>query len=287
MSGSLLKPYGVRASLRVALLAPDVGLGGQFRSPMHAEDESREERMQTSESTQKAAPAAIWYLTTGEAVVGPVHTNLLLRGISAGRVPEECYAARANWSGWRELPKIREVAAYYQARDEGLHLPLDHFVVERPEPVTIEDFRGAEDVDDCFKIALRLAVARCSAQAGLVHRSLPPHVGLVTTHAYGRALRDNLGEVIPWYDETRGASLDGGVLLGAPTRDDWARPSARRMASGLVAIDGAAVLPVRCDDGPQALIELGRPEHGFRISDERKLLEIREALLQRVDQLRF
>ncbi|HKO92506.1 MAG TPA: hypothetical protein VJU61_15200, partial [Polyangiaceae bacterium] len=46
--------------------------------------------------------ASNWYVTNGSAVVGPVNTNLLLRGIAHGKVGRECFVAQHNWSNWRE-----------------------------------------------------------------------------------------------------------------------------------------------------------------------------------------
>ena len=46
-------------------------------------------------------------------------------------------------------------------------------------------------------------------------------------------------------------------------------------------------MPVRYNEGQQALLELGRYDHSFRVSDETKLMRIRDALLQRIDQLTF
>src|SRR6187551_1961340 len=50
-----------------------------------------------------------WYVTNGNAVVGPVNTNLLLRGIDVGRVARDCYVAQYSWSNWREQNQIREI----------------------------------------------------------------------------------------------------------------------------------------------------------------------------------
>src|SRR5262245_2205448 len=50
-----------------------------------------------------------WYVTNGNAVVGPVNTSLLLRGIAHGRVGRECYVAQYSWSNWRQQNHIREI----------------------------------------------------------------------------------------------------------------------------------------------------------------------------------
>lgn len=222
---------------------------------------------------------AIWYLARGEQIVGPVRTELLLRGVSSGRLPEDVLVARECWSSWRELHRIREVSDYFKSQQEPL-------TARSPAGASIEDFREARDPDDCFRIALQLAAAGCSAHAGLVHRSLPPHIGLVTTHSYSLALKDALAEVVPWFDETRDAAMAGAVMLGCVGPHAWARATARRLYTG-VPLEGLAVVPVRHHAGQQSLIELGRFDHSFRVSDEAKLLRIRDALLQRLDQLAY
>src|SRR5438105_385389 len=58
----------------------------------------------------KSEEGALWYVTNGEAVVGPVATDLLLRGITSARIPNDCMVAQENWGSWRALHQIRELS---------------------------------------------------------------------------------------------------------------------------------------------------------------------------------
>jgi len=62
--------------------------------------------------TRSGGPASdLWYVTNGQAVVGPVGMELLLRGIHHGRVSDDCYIAQSFWQSWRPLDQVREIRA--------------------------------------------------------------------------------------------------------------------------------------------------------------------------------
>ena len=50
-----------------------------------------------------------WLVTNGSTTVGPVHTELLLRGYMGGRIPEHCQVREVRWGTWRPLDGIREI----------------------------------------------------------------------------------------------------------------------------------------------------------------------------------
>ena len=54
-----------------------------------------------SAPTASAGPApsgtSLWYVTNGESVVGPVDTELLLRGITSSRIPNDCMVIQESW----------------------------------------------------------------------------------------------------------------------------------------------------------------------------------------------
>src|SRR5688500_5591718 len=52
-----------------------------------------------------------WLVTNGDTTVGPVHTELLLRGYMGGRIPEHCQVREVSWSAFRPLDRIREIGS--------------------------------------------------------------------------------------------------------------------------------------------------------------------------------
>src|SRR5260370_724918 len=64
----------------------------------------------TAPGGTKVAPRPVWYVTNGAVVVGPVGTDLLLRGITSSRIPNDCMVAQRNWGAWRPIAQIRDVA---------------------------------------------------------------------------------------------------------------------------------------------------------------------------------
>lgn len=222
---------------------------------------------------------SLWYVTNGQAVVGPVNTDLLLRGITHGRIPDDCFIAQPTWPVWRPLDQIREVRALYRERDEPpveIGPPLSESLL----------FAGAQDDDALLKQALKLAVEQTHADVGMVHQDWPPHIGLVTTHAYGRGMKSTLARVLPWYDPAREAAQQDKVLLAHSTQYDWARAMTTRFRNG-GPVKAVALVPVKVNNGHRTLIELGHFFHSFRREDAKVLDQISTAVSVRLEQLSF
>jgi hypothetical protein len=227
-----------------------------------------------------------WYVTNGDAVIGPVNTNLLLRGVFHGRVREECYIAQHAWSNWREQTEVREIAALQRCCEESQGTPhCDPIRTALRAPrVDTEALDMIIDGEALVRQALKLAVTATQANVGIVHRPRMPHVGLVTSWAHGPGMGLNLGEVVPWNDDARVVASRDDAMLGDPEYDVWARASARRLSSGLQRVHGVAVVSVRF--GPlRGLIELGRYDHQFRKSDLAVLEDVQSSVSLRLGQL--
>ncbi|HEY0466721.1 MAG TPA: hypothetical protein VGC79_21085, partial [Polyangiaceae bacterium] len=103
--------------------------------------------------------------------VGPVRTDLLLRGVIHGRVPSSAWVRQTGWQNWRELGRIREVSALARV----LERRVDEF---SPEPSNLHE--GAEavaqavDAGEALLLALHAAAQATSATVGLAHRIREP-----------------------------------------------------------------------------------------------------------------
>lgn len=240
--------------------------------------------MDASETTQFSPVAtpqtSLWYVTNGRSVVGPVDTDLLLRGISMGRVPDDCYIAQPTWGQWRSLDQIREVRALYREREA---LKTDE--VGRPLQEALL-FAGIEDDDKLLKAALKLAVEQTHADVGVVHQDWPPHVGLITTHSYGRGMVHALGRIIPWWDPVREAAVKDQVMLSLSGTSDWSRVASMRLSTG-GPVKAVAAVPVKVAKGHRTVIELGSFQHSFRTRDAQILSQLSGAVSRRLEQLAF
>jgi hypothetical protein len=226
-----------------------------------------------------------WYVTNGNAVVGPVNTNLLLRGIDVGRVTRECYVAQYSWSNWREQNQIREIRSLRRWQHSKKVVPGIEPV---KQALRTPRFDGSAlervvEEDRVLSRALELAIATTKASVAILHQPKPPHVGLVTSYAHGPGMGTNLGEVVPWHDEARAVATGDRALLGHPDQDAWARASARRLSNRINRrVSGVALVPVSFG-GARGLLELGRYDHTFRQNDIGVLEDLSRSIEMRLD----
>ena len=217
----------------------------------------------------KSEDGALWYVTNGEAVVGPVATDLLLRGITSARIPNDCMVAQENWGSWRALHQIRElsrVARRFTWEEEAELCP----------GVPEEFVKRARDAGEALLFAMHAAVVATRATAGLVHRVREPFVGLVTSSARGPGIDEQLGQVVPKFDPAFSLAVEGEMLVGrlAEGSGQPERAIARRFSSCPGALQGVAMVPVFDGGMLLAMIELARADHPFRAEDAAVLRKI-------------
>ncbi len=228
-----------------------------------------------------------WYVTNGSAVIGPVNTRLLLRGVAAGRVERNCFVARHSWSNWRCQNEIREIRSlrrwlYAQRTVQSIEPIKQALRAPRVDSSPLEEVSSS---DQLLGQALQMAVRTTRASVGVLHQARPPFVGLVTSWAHGPGMGLNLGEVVPWHDDARVVAGKGPATIGTPESHVWARSSARRLTSRVhQRISGVALVPVRLG-GTRGLLELGRFDHPFRASDTAALEDLGRSIELRFGQL--
>jgi hypothetical protein len=219
-----------------------------------------------SDQRLSAAAPARWYVTNGEMVVGPVGTDLLLRGITSARIPDDCMVMQEEWNEWRNLVEIRELSAIgpVPSWSEGS-------AVSSPK-VPEELVEKARDAGEALLFAMHAAVTAVRATAALVHRIREPFVGLVTSSAHG--VDDELGQVIPSYDPVLSLAHERKILIGRPDEGSAERAIARRFSSCNGELRGVAMVPVFDGETLLAMLELARTDHPFRANDLPTLLQI-------------
>lgn len=220
-----------------------------------------------------AAPS--WQVAHGGLIVGPVSTELLVKGVLAGRIPRDCRVRPVEGGEWRGLEDVREVrAAEASARP--------------PDPTDICVRRGmrrlaqATSALDVCVDTLRAACVTAGASVGLLYRlgSLRgPHPVVARFGPPGFRTAEHL----PSDDAALECALRGEPLVIEPTSD--AAPAlGERLALGGPPV-GLALLPLRTPLGIAGAIELGRFDHGFRSSDLHRLVPLLVATVARLEEL--
>jgi hypothetical protein len=216
-----------------------------------------------------------------------VDTNLLLRGISVGKVERECYVAQYSWSNWREQNFIREIRSLRRWQHSQKLVPGIEPIKQAMRTLRFDGtpLERTASEDSVLGRALELAMQTTKANVGVMHQPRPPHVGLVTSFAHGPGMGINLGEVVPWHDEARIVAAGDRALLGTPEQDAWARASARRLSTRINRrVNGVALVSIAFG-GSRGLLELGRYDHTFRQSDLAVLEDLSRSIVVRLGQL--
>ncbi len=219
----------------------------------------------------KTNPAALWVVSNGEVTIGPVRTELLLRGIRHGRVPADCQVRAAGSDEWRPLEALREVAALHgQAGSVG---DFQRAAAE---------IAGARDEREVLLLLLHGAAAATRATRGLIHRQRPP-VRLPVTSYCTSGLEESLGTVISYQDPAYTLALNGQPLLGAPSDGLCERIVAERLGDEGMA--GVAMVPISHGTELAAMLELGRDDRGFRLGDADALCRLATLAVARLEEL--
>jgi hypothetical protein len=219
----------------------------------------------------KTGGARLWVVSNGEVEIGPVRTELLVRGVRHGRVPLECRVRDATSNDWRPVEGVREVAG----------------VLGQPGSVAdfqraAAGFRHAEDERDVLLMLLHGAVNSTRATRGLIHRLRPPIDFLVTSYAHG-GLEGSLGQVVHAQDPAYKCARNGQTLSGAPSDGLAERLVAARL--GDEALAGIVMVPVTFGTELLAMLELGREDRRFRENDADELCKLATLAIARLDEL--
>lgn len=214
-----------------------------------------------------------WLVSNGTTTIGPVHTELLLRGYMGGRIPEHCQVREVRWGAWRPLDGIREIGSLKRrlARDAERPLNLREAAMRLP---------STRDVGELLTRALELARLTLDADAGLIHRYRSPLALPVTSSVYG-ASSERLGEILPANDPVYLLALRGKSLCGSPRSGIAERVLAQRLEHER-ALSSVVMTPVVASGRLIALLELGRSDHVFRVDDADDLTEFAALVARRI-----
>jgi hypothetical protein len=222
----------------------------------------------------RPAPPPLWFVTNGEHTVGPVRTDLLLRGVAFGRIPEDCLVRELRWTSWRKLEEIREIRTLWIAQALGTPEPVE--MARRP---TIDASRWVEpagDRSEVLLLSLSAAVSLTGATAGICYRERngKPVV------SYTRGADALLGAPISYRDPAVALAHAGHGTIGEPDAGPVEGAIFDRL--GIAAFGGVAMVPLRHRGSLVAVLELGRADHPFRQRDADVLDALSRAAIARL-----
>ncbi len=224
---------------------------------------------------EKSAPSASpeWLVFNRGVTVGPVGTDLLLRGVLHGRVPGSSWVRQTGWHDWRELGQIREVSALTRTLERRFDDATLHAATLRDGADAVAQ---ASDAGEALLIALHAAAQATSATVGLAHRVRAPLL-LPTTSCLFEAAPERLGEVLAWHDPAFALARGGRgqVSSAVGQRGSVEQALAARLSPG-AALCGVAMQPILIEGELHAMLELGRSDHPFRRSDSQALADFAE-----------
>jgi hypothetical protein len=255
---------------------------GQFRFALRSCAKETEKMLiaRSSLTAKPNRPPPLWYVTNGETTVGPVRSELLVRGVWHGRIPAECQARESRWKSWRSLSDVREIAAVQRARESGFEAPR----LGRPG-LTFDrfhsKFRNASDASEVLLLLLAEAMDRTQATFGMVHRSRTRFGTPVISYARGPGMAELLGQTVETNDPSLAVARMGSVVYGPPTHGFVERSIALRIGA-LRQLAGVAMIPITTDQHLLAVMELGRRDHAFRRQDAQTLALLARAAVSRL-----
>jgi len=205
-----------------------------------------------------------WLVTNGDTTIGPVHTELLLRGYMGGRIPEHCQVREVSWSAFRPLDGIREIGSLKRRLAKDTERPLNLREAAQRLPAT-------RDSGELLTSALQLAAQVLDANAGLIHRYRSPSPLPVASSAFG-VMPERLGEVLAPTDPSYLLALRGRGLCGNPRHGLAERLVAERLQHD-APLSSVVMTPIIASGRLVAMLELGRTAHTFRVDDADDLAE--------------
>jgi len=205
-------------------------------------------------------------VSNGTVTVGPVRTELLLRGVMHGRVPSDSMVREVGWQTWREIGQIREVCALKRVLERTMDDANPRLCSFREGIQAVTD---SSDVGEALLLALHAAAHATSATVGLAHRVREPLL-LPTASCVFERSPDVLGEILPWFDPAFALARSGGLVLGPANAGAVERAISARLSSGAPLLS-VAMLPITVGGQLCAMLELGRSDHPFRLTDAAEL----------------
>jgi hypothetical protein len=212
----------------------------------------------------KSQPPPLWFVTNGATTVGPVRTDLLVRGVTHHKIPNDCLVRELRWKSWRRLEQVRELRP----------------ILMEPARPSAGWLAQAADSAEVLLLALHTAVMLTGATAGICYRARGSDGRPTVSYTHGAAGHELLGLMPPERDPSIALAHVGHGTIGEP--DAGAVEMAIFDRLGAAALAGVAMFPVTHRSDLLAVFELARSDHPFRARDSEIFDAITQATLARL-----
>jgi hypothetical protein len=219
-------------------------------------------------------PTPHWLVSDGDLIIGPIATELLVRGVQNGRIPPECSVCSTAGGDFRPIDQVREIRAARSAAGAGRRVDARN---------AVQWLADARDASEVLLLALHAACELAFAEIGALYRVRFPLDLPVLSASCGDACLD-LGEIVPRRDPAWQIAQEGEPVALRPRLSAAARAMASRLC-----IDrdpqGLAIVPIRGATELFGVVELARFDHPFRAADVRALIPLMTASVARLEEL--
>ena len=198
--------------------------------------------------------------------------------VAAGKVRPQHYVRDTRNQAWRPVISVREV----RALDDELFKNREHGNGQVDELATLSTLIGlSESTRETMLLGLHLAMKRTRSTSGLVHCFDDADKAPVTR--VGEGVEDGIGRRLSDGDPLTRAARAQHIGLGDPRLDSDFRAAATRLGGDVDAVSGVAMVPLIGERGVVAMMELGRADHPFRMTDAVVLREVMKVVTSRLD----
>lgn len=217
-----------------------------------------------------------YFVTDGEATVGPVDGELLARGIKTGKVPLDALVWATGWEKWRPVTEFAEQIGVLPERDlersaSRLARVSDLYPLQLPSTdVQCQSLRDAQSLTEAAIQFLNLTAGVTGAEGGWVHVASPSLGGaLITAEGLGPRVDFGIGRTIEPSDQALRAARAGRTVLGEPIPGVVGSAVAARILSAGISPTSVLMTPVLCEGRLLVMLELGiaSRESGFSAKD--------------------
>jgi hypothetical protein len=225
--------------------------------------------------------APTWLVSDGDLTIGPVDTDLLVRGFLSGKIPGDCRVRTSQDVAWRSLDQVREIRAAQRGWASAV-LPEAERILRGPREM-VRWLADASDGGEALVMALHGACAITQAAIGILYRVREPLDLPVISACFGDPLL-GLGEVVPRRDPALCLAFEGEPTVLEPDASLAARAVTSRLCPERHPA-GLAVIPIRATTQLFGVVELARFDHPFRSADARALVPLMTATVARLEEL--
>ena len=216
-----------------------------------------------------------YFVTDGDATVGPVDGELLVRGIHAGKVPLDAMVWSTGWERWRSVSDFAADIGVLPSREEAkasskLARVSDLYPLQLPPTdAQAQTLAECKTLNEAASKFLQLAAAMTGADCGWVHVfSRQAGGAMITLEGQGPRAQFGVGRTIDPSDQALRAARDGRMVISEPIPGVVGSAVAARILATGVSPTAVLMAPVLCGGQLLVMLELGlATKAGFSATD--------------------